>query len=538
MLKASQRGALAATAAVLIALVAFLQYNIDPLRRQPAIEPPKLRNAVSGRFGGAALPFEYSLAAVSGFRQVVAGLLWVRADSFFHQGNYDAILPLVRIITWLDPNFLDVYSTGAWHLMYNFTDEAQRSDRRYLPAGLALLNEGIANNPNVHDMYAEAGWSNFDKIKNYDEAVRYYSDAMRHNPDYTRVGHGLAHSLERAGRIDDAIAQWEQVLQHHKQILNDPKATQDQKNRARSGIETATKNLNLMRIRQVRREDDTKPPVDAQFSVKVVRVRPKVLEISGEMNLVGAKDFEERIWGPRDGGRVDVRLQDYGYRMPAPREFSFEVDNTLTIMQDQLSVRGGKSVEKGGLYIVTPGLSAVIPPEAESQAVYGFAKNEAPAKVGVPLRQALAGAAPLSAEGRRQLDGIATALFRQINKLPLDADVPAEGARNDPNVLAAMEKAGYHVATQNYYSLGKFGRQIDMSKDPRMYSFNKDRYELIVSFNPRTAPDFVQDRLGWSGEGLTDKRHLDTSTPGLRMLKKRIVLSRDDILGQGREVLE
>src|SRR4029078_5210778 len=98
---------------VLIALVVLLQIRIDPLRRQPAVEPPKVRKAISTQLGGAARPFEYALGAVSGFRQVIAGLLWVRADSFFHQGNYDAILPLVRIITWLDPNFLDVYSTGA-----------------------------------------------------------------------------------------------------------------------------------------------------------------------------------------------------------------------------------------------------------------------------------------------------------------------------------------------------------------------------------------------------------------------------------------
>jgi hypothetical protein len=104
------------------------------MRRQVAIEPANARRAL-GSIGsnGATLPFEYSLGAISGFRQVIAGLLWVRADSFFHQGNYDAILPLIRIITWMDPNFLDVYATGTWHLTYNFTDEEQRSDRRYLP---------------------------------------------------------------------------------------------------------------------------------------------------------------------------------------------------------------------------------------------------------------------------------------------------------------------------------------------------------------------------------------------------------------------
>ena len=52
------------------------------------------------------------LAAMAGFREMIAGILWVRADSFFDTGNYDAILPIIRLVTWLDPHQLDVYATG------------------------------------------------------------------------------------------------------------------------------------------------------------------------------------------------------------------------------------------------------------------------------------------------------------------------------------------------------------------------------------------------------------------------------------------
>jgi hypothetical protein len=235
-----------------------------------------------------------------------------------------------------------------------------------------------------------------------------------------------------------------------------------------------------------------------------------------------------------DGARVDVRLQDYGYKMPTEKEFSFEVDPKLTIMQDALSTRGGKQIGKGGLFIVNPGFGVAVPPQADRERVYAFGQREMPKGLGVPLRQALARGVPLSAEGRRQLKAVAQA-FAQV-------DVPAENAaaalRANPRAMELLDKAGLHVALKDYYSLGKFKREIDMSKDPKMYSFDKDRYELIVSFNPRTAPDFVQDRLGWSGEGLTDKRDLDTaSNPGVRMLKRTIVLSRDDILGPGKKVL-
>ncbi len=57
------------------------------------------------------------------------------------------------------------------------------------------------------------------------------------------------------------------------------------------------------------------------------------------------------------------------------------------------------------------------------------------------------------------------------------------------------------MALKDYYRLATFRREIDMSKDPKMYSFSKDRYQLILSFNPRNAPEFVQDRYGTNGEG-------------------------------------
>jgi len=47
---------------------------------------------------------EFILGPMLGLQQAVAGALWVRADEFFHEGDYDAILPIVRMVTWLDPH--------------------------------------------------------------------------------------------------------------------------------------------------------------------------------------------------------------------------------------------------------------------------------------------------------------------------------------------------------------------------------------------------------------------------------------------------
>jgi hypothetical protein len=239
------------------------------------------------------------------------------------------------------------------------------------------------------------------------------------------------------------------------------------------------------------------------------------------VELVGAKNFDEKLFGPVDGARVDVRLQDAGYQMPAPKEFSFDVDPNLTIMQEQISVRGGKKVERGGLFLVGSGYSP--PPLADKQGLYSFDAKDVPAGLGVPLRQALAQKRAAVAQWPPRPENL--------------AGMSVADLKGDATKLAEMEKQGYFVALQDYYKLGQFRREIDMSKDPRMYSFHKDRYDLIFSFNPRNAPEFVQDRYGWNGEGLTDKRFLQVGENGLRTLRAPFTLTRDDILGDTKAVI-
>ena len=50
----------------------------------------------------------------------------------------------------------------------------------------------------------------------------------------------------------------------------------------------------------------------------------------------------------------------------------------------------------------------------------------------------------------------------------------------------------------------RFEREMDMSKDPKMYNFSQDYYRIVLSFNPRTTSPHIQDRFGYNGEGMTD----------------------------------
>jgi len=434
--------------------VALLQTRIDS--RKPQYDPAR------GTYGQAAskLPIEFALGAATGFREAIAGLLWVRTDDFFHSGEYKAIPPMIRIITWLDPHNLDVYETGAWHLDYNFTDTQERSDRRYIPLSIALEKEGIANNPDLPEMYADLAFTHYyRKIGDYTAAAetlergqavvdRLIADGEANPKDETKqylasIGgsnivmttHALAHAYEACGQIDKALAQWQKVIHMHQ--VNATKPWGKTQSELFSG-RIAQKQYAEMLLRRKWRANLARDPLDVQFDVQLKRIAPKVFLVSGHLHTMGSKDFKLEqgppVWAPYDGARVDIRLQDQGYRMPVITNFDLKtltLNPDTTVLQDSVAVRADK-----------------------------------------------------------------------------------------------------------------FERKLDMSKDPDFYSFTGQKYELVVWFNPcnpLSASPALQDRVGWLGEGLTDKRYLDTSgvipgdisapIPGLRMVKKTFVLTRDDILG-------
>jgi hypothetical protein len=82
-------------------------------------------------------------AYLGGLRTFVAALLWNRLDPQFHEyygGSLEDstyMMPTLRIVTWLDPQFVQAYYIGQWVV-------ARRGN---VPEALALTREGLAANP-------------------------------------------------------------------------------------------------------------------------------------------------------------------------------------------------------------------------------------------------------------------------------------------------------------------------------------------------------------------------------------------------------
>jgi hypothetical protein len=284
------------------------------------------------------------LAALAGFREMIAGILWVRADSFFDNGNYDAILPIIRLVTWLDPRQIDVYATGMWHIGYNFTDEQQRSDRRYIPSALALGREGARRNPDTYEMFFETGWMWYHKIDDDpDQAVDWFRKAQE-RPDMIAARKNLlVNALERAGRVDDALDANFVLLRAAEKRLAESDAFGNRQNR-----DTIENKLDTQLVRMAQRgwfaskegrlaqgAYDVNPPFDVGFSARVSVIQPRVLRVEGTWNVTPV------------GTRIRVILRDMNFpgAVPAGMDWDGQADVQLdpprdsTFMQDSLFVR-------------------------------------------------------------------------------------------------------------------------------------------------------------------------------------------------------
>lgn len=282
---------------------------------------------------GTGLSPDQFLFAMAGFREMVAGILWVRADSFFDGGQYDAILPIIRLVTLLDPKQIDVYATGMWHIGYNFTDESERSDRRYLPVAIALGKEGVSNNPQTYELYFETGWLWYHKVKDdFKYAVKYFEEATTKPDMLVARKNLLPKAYLRNNEVDKAIDTYYKLYDDATERLSLDESFGNKQNR-----ETIESNLDNELVRSVQRgyqasklgtyekgEYDTKPPFDVATSVKITIPDPKVIKLTGSWNVLPV------------GCRIVVILRDeeFPHSKPAGMDWDYMNDVALEPQRD------------------------------------------------------------------------------------------------------------------------------------------------------------------------------------------------------------
>jgi hypothetical protein len=140
------------------------------------------------------------LAALSGFRSLLAAFLWIDAHSAWEKTEWGRMAALFNTVTTLQPHTLLYWDIAAWHMAWNASAAAlqdtkqkseilrERARRQYIELGRDILDRGIRNNPDQYLLHDRMGILLRDKLEDHAGASEAFAKAatFKDAPAYIR----------------------------------------------------------------------------------------------------------------------------------------------------------------------------------------------------------------------------------------------------------------------------------------------------------------------------------------------------------------
>src|SRR5213082_3038943 len=129
------------------------------------------------------------IAALSGFRSIVADALYIQAHVAWERTEWGRVLLLLRQVTTLQPRAILFWDMAAWHMAWNasvaaMNDQTQprlalrvKAQREYFALGKDFLERGIKNNPDRPQLYEALAGVYKEKYKDHEHASEFFAKA-------------------------------------------------------------------------------------------------------------------------------------------------------------------------------------------------------------------------------------------------------------------------------------------------------------------------------------------------------------------------
>lgn len=128
------------------------------------------------------------------------GIYVVQSDRYWHGGKYPQCVRCNQTVTFLDPHYVDIYSTSAW-LLWSMGQDAR---------AVSVLRQGIDANPTDPDAWFNFGFHYMLKHE-YATAARALKRAVELG--VSAIGHRqYCHALEKSGHPELALKEWQALL--------------------------------------------------------------------------------------------------------------------------------------------------------------------------------------------------------------------------------------------------------------------------------------------------------------------------------------
>ncbi|HEY4284726.1 MAG TPA: hypothetical protein VGM62_16815 [Chthoniobacterales bacterium] len=129
------------------------------------------------------------IAAFSGFRAIVADMVFIQAHVAWEQTEWGRVLLLFRQTTALQPHAILFWEMAAWHMGWNasaaaFNDPSQprqtlriKAQRNYFALAKDFLSRGIQNNPDRPQLYESLARLYKEKYNDHAHAAEFFAKA-------------------------------------------------------------------------------------------------------------------------------------------------------------------------------------------------------------------------------------------------------------------------------------------------------------------------------------------------------------------------
>jgi hypothetical protein len=161
------------------------------------------------------------IAALSGFRSLIADALFIQAHVAWERTEWGRILFLFRQITTLQPRGILFWDMAAWHMGWNASTAAMndstqprlalriKAQREYFQLGKDFLERGIRNNPERPQLYEALARLYRDKYNDHEHAAEFFGKAAGQSgaPSYAKrfAAYELSHCEGREREAYDRL---------------------------------------------------------------------------------------------------------------------------------------------------------------------------------------------------------------------------------------------------------------------------------------------------------------------------------------------
>ncbi|OVE73365.1 hypothetical protein BVX93_01925 [bacterium B13(2017)] len=154
-----------------------------------------------------------------GFRGIIVNLVWMYIDNLWHQGRFYKLPSLYEIVTTIQPQYIDGWVMGGWHMAYNMSLELpnvknisiqlrKKIELDWVYRGIDFLKAGSELNPKNAKIYFEIGWTYYHRLKDYQSSIKWFELSAKQKDGLNVTSRLVAFAYEKSGNISMAYKKW------------------------------------------------------------------------------------------------------------------------------------------------------------------------------------------------------------------------------------------------------------------------------------------------------------------------------------------